>query len=49
MAIRQLTTACPNCFPPTIRKKKRGGSRIGDLGTAAEAVRFAIEEVPAIR
>ena len=34
-------------FPAAIRKKKRAGFAYGRFGTAAEAVRFAIEELPA--
>ena len=34
-------------FPAAIRKKKRAGFAYRRFGTAAEAVRFAIEELPA--
>ena len=34
-------------FPAAIRKKKRAGFAYRRFGTAAEAVRFAIEEMPA--
>ena len=33
-------------FPAAIRKKKRAGFAYRRFGTAAEAVRFAIEELP---
>ena len=34
-------------FPAAIRKKKRAGFAYRRFGTAAEAVRFAMEELPA--
>ena len=34
-------------FPAAIRKKKRAGFAYRRFGTAAEAVRFAIQELPA--
>src|SRR6201990_2195619 len=34
-------------FPAAIRKQKRAGFAYRRFGTAAEAVRFAIEELPA--
>src|SRR5258708_24529031 len=44
--IFRLKTA-PELVPGAIRKKKRAGFADRRFGTAAEAVRFAIEELPA--
>src|ERR1700759_3858655 len=41
------STPSAGLFPAAIRKKKRAGFAYRRFGTAAEAVRFAIEELPA--
>ena len=46
MAAFSYNTAA-ELFPAAIRKKKRAGFAYRRFGTAAEAVRFAIEELPA--
>src|ERR1700736_6672271 len=46
MASFSFNTAA-ELFPAAIRKKKRAGFAYRRFGTAAEAVRFAIEELPA--
>jgi hypothetical protein len=46
MAAFSFNTAA-ELFPAAIRKKKRAGFAYRRFGTAAEAVRFAIEELPA--
>src|SRR5258708_18393556 len=45
MASFSFNTAA-ELFPAAIRKKKRAGFAYRRFGTAAEAVRFAIEELP---
>src|SRR2546421_2117998 len=47
MASFSFNTAA-ELFPAAIRKKKRAGFAYRRFGTAAEAVRFAIEELPAV-
>ena len=46
MASFSFNTAA-ELFPAAIRKKKRAGFAYRRFGAAAEAVRFAIEELPA--
>src|SRR5258707_14297360 len=46
MASFSFNTAA-ELFPAAIRKKKRAGFAYRRFGTAPEAVRFAIEELPA--
>jgi hypothetical protein len=48
MAAFSYNTAA-ELFPAAIRKKKRAGFAYRRFGTAAEAVRFAMEEFPAVR